>query len=145
VRKIGRTFSGSIPFSRANFFSTDNQPLTLRPVVSLRFKTESSPTHDWRRIKTLEDAAQIAKDARTAKNPNAVAHGKRSWAKRQQKQKAGTENSLVSVQGDRIEGPDAPVRKTRTTESGEKTVLFSIARVRERNDRRSSLLASHLK
>ncbi len=87
------------------------------------------PTHDWRRIKTLGEAKQIARNARSAKNPHAVAQGKRSWRKRQQKQKASTENSRVSIRKNRTERANAPVRKTRTTGLGEKTVPLSIARV----------------
>lgn len=87
------------------------------------------PTHDWRRIKTLEEAEQIARAARVAKNPHAVAHGKRSWHKRQQKLKAGTENTRVSILKNRTERANAPVRKTQTTGLGEKTVRLSIARV----------------
>ena len=39
------------------------------------------PPHDWRRIKTLEEAEQIARAARANKNPNAVANGKSAWRK----------------------------------------------------------------
>lgn len=41
------------------------------------------PTHDWRQIKTEEEAAEIARAARAEKNPRAVALGKRSWGTRQ--------------------------------------------------------------
>ena len=37
----------------------------------------SPPTHDWRRTKTMEEAEQIANEARAAK-PHAVTHGKKS-------------------------------------------------------------------
>jgi len=90
------------------------------------------PTHDWRSLKSLEEAEQIARAARANKNQSAVAQGKRSWRKRQQAQKAGTENSPVSIRGSRTETVGIPVRKTRTTASGEKPVLLSIARGAER-------------
>jgi hypothetical protein len=61
------------------------------------------PTHDWHRIKTLEEAEQIARTARAAKDQSAVARGKRSWRKRQQKQNAGTETSHISVRKNRTE------------------------------------------
>ena len=63
------------------------------------------PTHDWRRIKTLEEAQQIARTARATKDQSAVARGKRSWRKRQQKQNAGTETSHISVRKNRTEVP----------------------------------------
>ena len=37
------------------------------------------PTHDWRKIKTIEEAEAIAKAAREAKDMSAVAFGHRSW------------------------------------------------------------------
>jgi hypothetical protein len=95
-----------------------------------------TPTHDWRRITTLEEAKRIARAARAAKDPHAVAHGKRCWLKRKQNQKAGTENSSASIQKSRIERADAPVRKTSTTGLGEKTVRLSIARVGRAQRRR---------
>jgi hypothetical protein len=87
------------------------------------------PTHDWRGIETPEQAKAIAGAARAAKDPRAVAHGKRSWHRRQQKQKAGTKKSRVSIRRNCTEGVDVPVRKTRTTGLGEKTAPLSIARV----------------
>jgi hypothetical protein len=70
------------------FFSTFSQA---------RDSGRNPPTHDWRRIKTIEEAEQIAREARANKNPAAIAQGKRSWRKRQEKQNASTENSHVSV------------------------------------------------
>lgn len=89
---------------------------------------KNPPTHDWRHIKTLDEAAEIARAARAHKDPSAVAHGKRSWHRRQKKQKASTETSHVSIRKNCTESVNAPVRKTRTTGSGEETVLLSIAR-----------------
>jgi hypothetical protein len=45
------------------------------------------PTNDWRKIKTIEEAEQIARAARNAKDQRAVEYGKRSARQRQQKQK----------------------------------------------------------
>jgi hypothetical protein len=86
------------------------------------------PTHDWRQIETTEEAEQIAREARANKNPAAIAHGKRSWRKRQQKQKAGKENSQLSALKNRTDSGAPPVRKTRTTGLDEKPVRLSIAR-----------------
>jgi hypothetical protein len=52
------------------------------------------PTHEWRRIETLEEAERIARAARADKNPRAVALGKRSWSERKKQKpvrKIGTE------------------------------------------------------
>src|SRR5262252_2708394 len=49
------------------------------------------PTHDWRKIKTDEEAEQIARAARENKNPYAVARGKRSAQKRRLKTFPSTE------------------------------------------------------
>ena len=86
------------------------------------------PSHDWRKIETIEDAEQIALAARTAKDQRAVEHGKQSWTKRRQKQKAGTVFSTMPVRKNHTEPNKAPVRKTRTTGSVQKPVLLSISR-----------------
>ena len=87
------------------------------------------PTHDWRRIKSMDEAEQIAKIARADKNPHAVAQGKRSAHKRRLKQIPGTENTHASVRKIRTESEQSPVRKNRTTGSVQKTVPLSISRV----------------
>jgi hypothetical protein len=91
------------------------------------------PTDDWRKIKTIEEAEQIARTARDGKDQRAVAHGKRSWQKRQQKQKAGTEKPTLPVRKTNTENSKAPVRETRTTGAVEKPVLLSISRGFTRN------------
>jgi hypothetical protein len=95
-----------------------------------------TPTHEWRRIKTLEEAKLIARAARADKNPRAVAHGKMCWQKRKQNQKAGTENSPDSVQKNRIKSAKCQYgkpelhnwRKNRTTiySSGRKSAATTI-------------------
>jgi hypothetical protein len=83
------------------------------------------PPHDWRRIKTLEEAEQIAKAARANKNPNMVANGK--WSRRKNISRAptrglkpgphkGPENGKFPGP---LEGPTGP---------GSKRVLLSISR-----------------
>jgi hypothetical protein len=94
------------------------------------------PTHDWRRIKTMDEAKRIARAARAAKDPHAVAHGKRCWQTRKQNEKAGTEISSVLIQKTRIEKADTPVRETLATGLGEETVRLSIARVGRAQRRR---------
>jgi hypothetical protein len=87
------------------------------------------PTHDWRRFKTLDEAEEAAQSARNNKDPRAVEHGKRSWRKRQQKQKADTKSSRTSIQSSRTEITAPPVLANVTTGSGEDFVPLSIARV----------------
>ena len=72
-------------------------------------ESRARPTHDWRKIRTMEEAEQIRRAARADKNPSAVAHGKRSWSKRQ-KIKPSTEDSQVSVLENRTEPSGSPVR-----------------------------------
>lgn len=86
------------------------------------------PTHDWRRIATLEQAEAIARDARAAKNPYAVAQGQRSWRKRQQKQEAGSEEVHSPIRERIAELPARPVRTNHPTGQDGKSVLLSIAR-----------------
>ena len=79
-------------------------------------------------FKTVEEAEQIARAARQAKDQRAVAHGKRNWQRRQQKQKTGTVFSHISVRKNRTEKAKVPVRKNRTTGAVGKTVPLSISR-----------------
>ena len=92
------------------------------------------PTDDWRRIKTIEEAGRIARSARNAKDQSAVAHGKRNWQKRQEKQKTGMVFSHISVRKNRTEKAKVPVRKNRTTGAVEKTVPLSISRGEDLSD-----------
>jgi hypothetical protein len=93
-----------------------------------RNSRRNPPTDDWRRITTIAEAEQIARAARQAKDERAVAHGKRSWHKRQQKTESRYGKSIPKpVRKNRTENSKAPVRKTRTTGAVEKTVLLSIS------------------
>ena len=93
------------------------------------------PTDDWRKIKTIEEAEQIARAARNAKDQRAVAHGKRNWRKRQQKQKAGTGKPQPPVRENHTETSNSPVRESRATGAVGKTVPLSISWGRGRNGR----------
>jgi len=91
-----------------------------------RNSRQEPPTHDWRHIKTREEAEEIARVARAEKNPNAVAHGKRSWRSRHAKTFPGTENSHASVRKNRTETTEIPVRKNRTTVQSKKPYYIYI-------------------
>jgi hypothetical protein len=93
-----------------------------------RDSQSSPPTNDWRRFKTIEEAAQVARAARANKNQNAVELGKKCWRNRRKKQNTGTEISAGSVRKQRTETSTPPVRKIRTTSSDEKSELQSISR-----------------
>jgi hypothetical protein len=86
------------------------------------------PTDDWRKFKTIEEAEQIARAARDGKDQRAVDHGKRSWLKRTQEQKAGTEKPTRPIRKNRTETSNGPVRENRTTGAVGKTVPLSISR-----------------
>jgi hypothetical protein len=85
-----------------------------------RDSRKQPPTHDWRHIKSVEEAKRIARDARANKNQHAVAQGKQNWHKRQEcrrvrataKIKSGTENSHVSVRKNRTETETPRYEKT---------------------------------
>jgi hypothetical protein len=94
----------------------------------------SPPTHEWRRIKTRQEANQIARYARADKSISAVERGKRSWRKRQQKTKSSTENTRLSVPKNSLETSESPVRESSITGSGGETEPLSISRDGEHRD-----------
>jgi hypothetical protein len=96
------------------------------------------PTDEWRRIKTFEEANQIARAARNNKSTLAIERGKRSWRKRQQKTKSGTENTRLSVLKNSLETSERPVRDSGITGSGGETEPLSIFRGGEHRDQPSS-------
>jgi hypothetical protein len=102
IRVTERGLGGNAEYRRPNLFY-------------LTFATwrGAAPTHEWRRIKTIEDAQRVAHEARIAKDQNAVARGKNAWRKRRhKKQNAGTVSSTVSVRKNRTETPNSRYGKT---------------------------------
>lgn len=102
------------------------------------------PTHEWRRIKTIEEAEQIATQARNAKSNHDVARGKRTWQKRSAGNLkppvpvSGTETAVAGNISRYRKPPDpvpetgtetavAPVPETGTTGSSRKPVPLSIS------------------
>jgi hypothetical protein len=59
-------------------------------------RSSREPTHDWRRIKTLQEAKQMAHAARQAKDQRAVALGKRSRQKKIPVAQTATETGSVN-------------------------------------------------
>jgi hypothetical protein len=93
------------------------------------------PTHDWRKIKTTEDAEAIARAARANKSQAAVSLGQRSATKnRNRSWKPGP----VPVLETRTEMSNFPVLETRTTGSGQKPGPLSISRGKAALGRASS-------
>jgi hypothetical protein len=87
------------------------------------------PTHDWRKIKTLAEAMEIAQAARAAKSEIAVFMGRRAAQiaaknNRNRSRKSGPK----PVPEIRTENPDLPVLETRTTGSVRKPGPLSISR-----------------
>ena len=107
IRVTQRGHGGNAEHRSPNYF--------LLTFAHNRNSRAEPPTHDWRRIKTLEDAEQIARTARANKNPRAVALGKRS-RKRQKENR----NQLGKPQPNPVgktptENHETPVGKTPTT------------------------------
>jgi hypothetical protein len=82
-----------------------------------------APTHDWRKIKTLEDAMEIAKGARANKDSQAVKFAKHRTQKTESR---SWKPGLVPVLETGTENPNSPVLETRTTGSGRKPGPLSI-------------------
>jgi hypothetical protein len=88
--------------------------------------TAIDPTHEWRKVETLNEAWAIADSARKAKDPNAVAVGRERARRRAERQKASPEKPQVSVRENQTETNRSPVRKNQTTVSEGKTGPLSI-------------------
>lgn len=85
------------------------------------------PTHDWRRIKTMEEATEIAKEARNNKNPRAVEFAQRRAQKTESRAYKPVPGPGLKT---RTEKPKAPGLKTRTTVRDTKPVPLSISGAR---------------
>jgi hypothetical protein len=97
------------------------------------------PPHDWRKIKTIEEAVMIARAARANKDLNAVQFGQRQAAKnRNRSWKPGPKPVLKTG----TESATTPVLETRTTGPSRKPGPLSISRVGERSERASSALCA---
>ena len=95
------------------------------------------PTHEWRKIKTIEEAQAIADAARAKKDPRAVQFGKARKTKHRSRKpgpkpvpETGTEN------------PTSPVPETGTTGKGRKPGPLSISRGGGRGQRAVSSAAA---
>jgi hypothetical protein len=85
------------------------------------------PAHDWRKIKTSEEAEQIAAAARQTKDENAVAFGHRAWHVRKNRNRYHkVVPNPVSQSGP--ETSQLPVPQSGPTGSGHKVVPLSISR-----------------
>jgi hypothetical protein len=82
------------------------------------------PTHEWQQIKSLAEAHRIAREARDAKDPKAVAFGQRRKIK-SRSMKLRPSPVLETNTGNAT----SPVLETGTTELGRKQVRLSISRV----------------
>ncbi len=83
------------------------------------------PSHEWRRVKTIEQAERIARAARDNKDARAVMYGQRGNNRnRYQKQRP------VPVSETNTETQKSPVSETNTTASVQKLILPSIVACR---------------
>ena len=62
---VKRGRGGNAEYRAPNLFG-----LTYRPVQAVRYGDSTPPTDDWRRIKTIEEALQVAQEARRPKFRN---------------------------------------------------------------------------
>ena len=101
---------------------------------------DASPPNDWKKIKSIEEAEQIARAARNAKDKCAVEFGHRSWnvRKARAKTKADTGKRAVSTPEGGRESKGVSIPECGSTASGRKSVPLSISRVRERSERASN-------
>jgi len=77
-----------------------------------RLSLVNPPTDDWRKIKTIEEAETIARQARGHKDGRAV-----EFAERRKTESRYGKPALVPVRKTRTETNQSPVRETRTTAS----------------------------
>jgi hypothetical protein len=92
-----------------------------------RSSRDEPPTHDWRKIKTIEEAEAIAAAARGARDANAVAFGRRSWRLRKNRNRYHKVVPAPVPQS----GPEtvnSPVPQSGPTGLGLKVVPLSISR-----------------
>jgi hypothetical protein len=94
-----------------------------------RESRQSPPTHDWRKIKTLEEAMEIAQAARSNKDPRAVqfAHRRAQKTKNQYRKPVAAPPPETGS-----EKRSSPHPETGSTASPPKPVLLSISRVGSR-------------
>jgi hypothetical protein len=83
------------------------------------------PPHDWRNIKTLDEALAIASAARAAKSAAAVASGRWAAARNKNRSRKPGPNPVPEI---RTEKTRVPVMETRTTGSVRKPGPLSISR-----------------
>jgi hypothetical protein len=77
--------------------------------------SREQPTHDWRRIATIEEARGLAGQARRKRDKRAVELGRRGARARKQKQNPVTETVTGTSDGTRHYRPKYPVTETATT------------------------------
>src|SRR5262245_41203678 len=112
--------------------SSVNERIGIVRVAACAARAAAAPpakmaSHDWRKVKTAEEAESIAVAARNEKNPAAVMSGRRRWALRKNKNRY-RKPVPTSVPKTSTETPNSPVPETGTTGSGRKPVLLSISR-----------------
>jgi hypothetical protein len=90
-----------------------------------RESRQSPPTHDWRRIKSLDEAMEIARAARDSKNPRAVQFAERRALKAKNRYRKAVAAPHPETGSETAKSPHP---ETGSTASPPKAVLLSISR-----------------
>jgi hypothetical protein len=119
IRVTQRGRGGNAEYRQPNHF--------LLTFANGRDSRANPPSHDWRKVKTTEEAEAIATAARKSKDASAVASGNRNWRARKNRNRYHkVEPKPVPQSG--TETLQSPVPLCGTTGPGEKVVLLSISR-----------------
>jgi hypothetical protein len=104
--RVERGRGGNAEYRRPNLFY-----LTY---TNWRGSIAEPPSHDWRRIKNLDEAKCIARDARAAKDGNAVAFGKSAWRRRNLRTPADRQKRAENLRRKKAEMPQRGNQMTDT-------------------------------
>jgi hypothetical protein len=86
------------------------------------------PSHDWRKIKSHDEAIRIARAARTAKDRTAIARGTNNWRRHLEKQVTDPGLPQIPTPPTRVETTQVPTLETRVTTLPENPGSLSISR-----------------
>jgi hypothetical protein len=114
IRVTERGRGGNAEFRKPNLFAL--------MFAHDRNSRQAPPTHDWRKIKTMDEAEKIARAARANKDPIAVAKATN------RKRNAGLQKPPKASAEKPVRTRSNPSRKNQPTWSGGKTSPLSISR-----------------
>lgn len=88
----------------------------------VNMKSREQPTHEWQRIKTLDEGERLAREARSNRDQRAIDIGRRSVRSRGQKQNPGLETVPGPGVGNHTQGAKSPGMDTVPTRPGMESV-----------------------